>query len=285
MFDSKEELLDKIALGEDTVLELKAVRFDEQVVATATIDDLDRPLYERFRGPQSRDTDGDLLHKLAMARPDDQGQLRPTVAGVLLATREPRNWVTNAFIQAVAYRGVSVVPDADAPSYQLDAADISGPRDAQVIDACHFVRKNMWVAAAKTAKAMGRRDLPQFDMVTVFEAVVNAVAHRDYSIYTSKIRLRMFADRLEISSPGALANSMSVESLAFRQSARNEAVSSLLAKCAVPGDQYLGTTRGGDSRGMERAAGSTDSARKEPVARSLRAAIQAEHHLQGEATR
>jgi hypothetical protein len=42
---------------------------------------------------------------------------------------------------------------------------------------------------------------------------------------------------------------------------------------------------GGDSRGMERAAGSTDSARKEPVARSLRAAIQAEHHLQGEATR
>jgi ATP-dependent DNA helicase RecG len=37
---------------------------------------------------------------------------------------------------------------------------------------------------------------------------------------------------------------MSVESLAFRQSARNEAVSSLLAKCAVPGDQYLGTTRG-----------------------------------------
>jgi len=177
MFDSKEELLDKIALGEDTVLELKAVRFDEQVVATATIDDLDRPLYERFRGPQSRDTDGDLLHKLAMARPDDQGQLRPTVAGVLLATREPRN------IQAVAYRGVSVVPDADAPSYQLDAADISGPRDAQVIDACHFVRKNMWVAAAKTAKAMGRRDLPQFDMVTVFEAVVNAVAHRLFDLH------------------------------------------------------------------------------------------------------
>lgn len=146
MFDSKEELLDKIGLGEDTVLEL--VRFDEQVVAAATIDDLDRPLYERFRGPQSRDADGDLLHKLAMARPDDQGQLRPTVAGVLLATHEPRRWVTNAFIQAVAYRGVSVVPDADAASYQVDAADISGPLDAQVIDACHFVRKNMWVAAA-----------------------------------------------------------------------------------------------------------------------------------------
>jgi predicted HTH transcriptional regulator len=222
----------------------RIIRFDEQVVAAATIDDLDRALYERFRGPQSRDSEGDLLHKLAMARPDDQGRLRPTVAGVLLATREPRNWVTNAFIQAVAYRGVNVVPDADAPSYQLDAADISGPLDAQVIDACHFVRKNMWVAATKTAKAMGRRDLPQFDMVTVFEAIVNAVAHRDYSIYTSKIRLRMFADRLEISSPGALANTMSVESLAFRQSARNEAVSSLLAKCAVPGDQYLGTTRG-----------------------------------------
>ena len=36
----------------------------------------------------------------------------------------------------------------------------------------------------------------QYDMTAVFEAVVNAVAHRDYSIRESKIRLRLFANRL-----------------------------------------------------------------------------------------
>jgi predicted HTH transcriptional regulator len=81
-------------------------------------------------------------------------------------------------------------------------------------------------------------------MTAVFEAVVNAVAHRDYSIYGSKIRLRLFGDRLELYSPGAIPNTMTVESLPYRQSARNEVLSSLLAKCPVPADApWLRTDR------------------------------------------
>jgi predicted HTH transcriptional regulator len=47
----------------------------------------------------------------------------------------------------------------------------------------------------------------------VFEAITNAVAHRDYSIPGSKVRLRLFDDRLEIFSPGMLPNTMTTESL------------------------------------------------------------------------
>ena len=71
-------------------------------------------------------------------------------------------------------------------------------------------------------------------MAAVFEAVVNAVAHRDYSVRGSKIRLHLFADRLELSSPGGLPDNLSVETLAYRQASRNETITSLLAKCAVP---------------------------------------------------
>ena len=46
----------------------------------------------------------------------------------------------------------------------------------------------------------------------------------------------MFADRLEIYSPGTIPNTMTVESLLYRQSARNETLTSLLAKCPVPND-------------------------------------------------
>ena len=213
----------------------RIIRFDEQPVPGAVLASLKDDLWQRFAGPRSRDTRDVLLDKLAMARQDADGELRPTVAGVLMASADPRRWLPNAFIQAVAYRGTEVRPDGPA-LYQLDAQDITGPLDAQVMDACHFVRKNMRVFATKTE---GRRDIPQFDMTAVFEALVNAVAHRDYSIHGAKIRLRLFADRLEIYSPGAIPNTMTVESLPYRQAARNEAITSLLAKCAVP-DADLG---------------------------------------------
>ncbi len=174
-----------------------------------------------------------------MARLDD-GVLRSTVAGVLMAAQDPRNWMPNAFIQAVAYRGTGGVPAEPGDIYQLDAADITGPLDQQIIDACRFVMKNMTTTATKS---LGRQDLPQFDMTAVFEAVVNAVAHRDYSIHGSKIRLRLFADRLEIYSPGAIANTMTVDSLAYRQSARNETITSLLARCPIPTNAPFKTDR------------------------------------------
>lgn len=146
-----------------------------------------------------------------------------------MASHDPRRWLPNAFIQAVAYRGEAVRPTGNE-AYQLDAADISGPLDQQAVEACRFVKRNMRVAAIKD---LGRRDIPQFDLTAVFEALVNAVAHRDYAIYGAKIRLRLFSDRLEIYSPGMLANTMTVESLPCRQAVRNEAVVGLLAKCPI----------------------------------------------------
>ena len=217
------------------------IRFDEQVVSTARLDDLEPGLWGRFKGPRSDDERETFLSKLGMARRDDDGVPRPTVAGVLAASRDPRRWLPNAYVQAVAYRGNAIRPDAADGPYQLDAADITGPLDAQIEGACRFVARNMKVAAFKD---LGRRDLPRFDMTAVFEAVVNAVAHRDYAIYGAKVRLRLFENRLELHSPGAIPNGMTVENLVYLQSARNDVIMSLLARCAVPADvPWLSTER------------------------------------------
>ena len=211
----------------------RLIRFDEQIAPGARVEDLSAPHWERFRTTRTGAGAETLLSNLRMAREDDDGALRPTVAGVLLASADPRRWLPNAFIQAVAYRGTRPRPDLSGDPYQLDAADLTGPLDAQVEQACRFVARNMKVAAFKH---MGRVDRPQFDMEAVFEALVNAVAHRDYSIYGSKIRLRLFGDRLELHSPGAIPNAISVERLEHLQSSRNAVVTSLLAKCPVPAD-------------------------------------------------
>ena len=218
----------------------RIVRFDEQVVAKAGLDDLSPEYWQRFRTERTGDDRDGLLTKLHMAVADVDGTLRPTVAGLLMAAEEPREWMPNAFVQAVAYRGTEIQPSGmDAP-YQLDAADLSGPLDRQIVDACHFVAKNMRVEAFKD---IGRLDRPQFDMSAVFEAIVNAVAHRDYSVYGSKVRMRLFENRLEIYSPGGLPNTLEVESLPHVQASRNETLTSLLAKCPVPDKPWLATNR------------------------------------------
>ncbi len=206
-------------------------QFDRQVVAEASVDDLDARLVDRFRGEISGDDRTTALSKLDMIREDDAGVLRPTVAGVLLGTRQPQRWLPHAYIQAVAYRGASIGEALDSPRYQLDAKDNDGPLDDQIAYACRFVARNQRVEASKS---MGRQDWPQYDLAAVFEAVVNAVAHRDYSIRGSKVRLRMFSDRIELCSPGALVNGMSIDELAYKQNTRNPAIANLLDRCPVP---------------------------------------------------
>lgn len=212
----------------------RLIRFDETPVSQATLADLDPALWRRFVPRASDDATETLLAKLAIAGQDEQGVWHPTVAGVLMACPAPERFLPNAFVQAVAYPGTDVVPRGES-IYQGDARDITGPLDRQVLETCHFVRKNMRVAARKHASG-GREDLPQFDMLAVFEAVTNAVAHRDYSMAGSKVRLRLFHDRLELHSPGMLPNTMTPDSLPYRQASRNEAVTSLLARCPVPAD-------------------------------------------------
>lgn len=212
----------------------RLIRFDETPVSRATLADLDEVLWRRFAPIRSTDTPEILLGKLAMAARDEQDEWQPTVAGLLMGSYAAQRFLSGAFIQAVAYQGTDILPTGEL-AYQRDAQDISGPLDRQILDACAFVRKNMRVAAYKHAQG-GREDLPQFDMLAVFEAVTNAVAHRDYSMAGAKVRLRLFDDRLELFSPGMLPNTMTPESLPFRQASRNEALTSLLARCPINDD-------------------------------------------------
>lgn len=131
-----------------------------------------------------------------------------------------------------------VLVDANDPNEQLDAKDFDGPLDRQLWDAFDFVRLNMKVI-----------DYPQYSLRAVFEALVNALVHRDYSIWGGRIRLHMFADRLELYSPGALPNSMTVESMQAMSLPRNDVLSSLFSRYYPVRDSGLGREYLMDRRG------------------------------------
>ena len=198
---------------------------DEEIVAGTGVNTLDAALVDRFISSRTRQADEIQLAKLGLVREDDSGVLRATVAGVLLCTERPDEHIRGAAVEAVRYSGTVL-----GRASQLDAATITGPLDRQIRDVGSFARRNTRVAARK---APGRVEIPQFNPRAVFEAVVNAVVHRDYSLADAKTRLFLFDDRLELYSPGALPNTLPIEAMRQRQATRNETLASLLRMLEV----------------------------------------------------
>ena len=218
---SEQEILEKIESGESSGVEF----FDEQFVPNTNKDTLRRELYQRFipKGVPDHEVEDLLLKRRLLVK--EGREYRASVAGVLMCHDSPDEYLYNSFIQAVFYRGTK--KDAN---YQIDAKDFKGPLDQQIIDAFKFVEKFNQVSARKD---IGRIDRAQYSMRAVFEALVNAVVHRDYSKTGSKIRLFMFSDRLELYSPGALANTITVENLRYAQATRNELLARLLSEITL----------------------------------------------------
>jgi predicted HTH transcriptional regulator len=199
---------------------VRFIRFDEQVVPNTTLDAIDPALKIRFLR-------GDLpermqLKKLYLIAENEEQEPRLTVTGVLLLTARPIEFLSSAYVQCVAYNG----SERNA-EYQLDAQDCDGSVDSQIQQAFNFVKRNMKIEAVKRP---GRIDIPQFDLGAVYEAIVNAVAHRDYAMYSSRIRLHLFSDRLELSTPGGLPNSLTIDRMDANSITRNETLVNLLSR-------------------------------------------------------
>ncbi len=198
--------------------------FDKQIVPETGFETLSERLWEPLLSVAAAADPRRGLLNLRLLAQDEAGVDRATVAGILLCTPSPQDWLPQATIAATHYRGL------DRASGQLDAQEIAGPLPAQIADSVRFVVRNMRVSARKTPE---REDVFQYSKAAVFEAVVNAVAHRDYSMSSRRIRLSMFKDRLEIDSPGQLPNGMTIESMEDSQATRNEVIASVFGHIAV----------------------------------------------------
>ncbi|MCE2422238.1 MAG: putative DNA binding domain-containing protein [Gemmatimonadetes bacterium] len=198
--------------------------FDQMAVEHTGFETLDEALWEPLLSAAGAENPRRGLRNIRLLTIDDASVERASIAGILLCARKPHTWLPRATIMATCYRG------KDRASEQLDAREIEGPLPRQVDDAMSFMVRNMRVAARK---APAREDMPQYSLAAVFEAVVNAVAHRDYSVSARAIRLSMFSDRLEIDSPGVLPNGLTVQGMHASQATRNEVIASVFGRIPV----------------------------------------------------
>lgn len=163
-----------------------------------------------------------LLSHLRLAERLD-GAWWLTVAGVLVFGKDPQRFMPHSRVSAVAFAG------ADEDSDLLDRREIVGRLPTVIEDTRLFLERNI----RNPAREMGfrREDLAIYDRKALGEAVVNAIAHRDYSLSGSQIRVFLFTDRVEVRSPGRLPNSVTLENIRLGVHAeRNRRLATLLTQ-------------------------------------------------------
>jgi len=157
----------------------------------------------------------------------------PTVGGILLFGKNPNRYLPQAGISAVAY------PSTKKDYEAVERETIRGPivakftREEDIVDtglverAIQFVRRNTDSSAYLVE---GRRiDRPDYPEEVIRETIVNAIAHRDYTISGTDVELSIYTDRLEVISPGRLPNTVTIERMkAGCRVTRNELIKEVL---------------------------------------------------------
>lgn len=218
------------------------LQYDRRPVPGSAFEDLDlRRLVNYFRdirGPSAPDKDDRdgwlqlLVNTGLMVQ--DQDRAIPSAGGLLLFGTRPNRFLPQAGVTAVAY------PGREKDYEATERAVLRGPivslfsEDGDVVEAgvieqtLEFVRRNIGTSSwiDEGGRRQERRDYP---LEAVREAVVNAIAHRDYTIAVTDIEVSLYSDRLEVISPGRLPNTVTVEKMrAGYRASRNELVKEIL---------------------------------------------------------
>ena len=202
---------------------------DEDVVPDALIEDIDGSLIETYlaRLRQARPRAGFLksdgqaaLLRLRIAALDGN-VIRPTLAGLLMFGKYPQEYLPQLMITFVQYYGTDEEERTPQGARFVDNRRFEGPVTEMVDEAETYVMSAM--RKASLIDGMFRRDITEYPVESLRESIANAVAHRDYSPYVrgSYIQIRMFADRLEVRSPGGLFGNVTIDNLEDEHSTRN----------------------------------------------------------------
>jgi len=219
---------DNRPLGGEAIRQLAATKssgdFEAEAVAGASRADLDDEVVEEYmekraergRRPVGGSVDDHLVSIGALA-----GDGTPTVSGLLLFGKRPQEFLTQSGMVFVRFVG-SEPRGRDGLAGYGRRAELEGPLARLLEAAWNIVWEEMRVGAVVVG--LQRQEQPEYPSFAVREALVNAIAHRDYRLSGRRVEIRMYQDRLEVISPGGLPGYITVDNLVEEHFSRNPRV-------------------------------------------------------------
>jgi len=166
---------------------------------------------------------------------DIDGESRPTFTGILFLARNPQQLLAHAYVSALR------IPGKDISAEPQDQKRIAGRMVDMLHDTMRFL--DIHLLRPHHIRNLEPEVRTEFPSEVLREALVNAMAHRDYTI-SSPVRVIVYDDRVEIRTPGRLPNTVTVESL--KQGIhvlRNPTIYNILLKIGLVTDAGSGIPR------------------------------------------
>ncbi len=202
------------------------ISFDSEVVHEKNADKLDisglKSAYEEKTGEMF---DNQVLRKLDLLK-EEQGTEYPTNALLLLSDDNLRNTLFHfAKVECARFKGIT-------SDIFIDRKSITTNIVTQAEEAYKFVLRNINEGATvEGVYTVGRWEYP---IKAIREVLRNAVVHRDYSITGSDIKVAIYDDMIEVTSPGLLYPSIDYNAMESRQSyARNKLIAPLFKRLGI----------------------------------------------------
>ena len=186
--------------------------YDVAPIPQTSFDDFDKDRLEdffkrlKFIDIQNISKD-ELILKLINAdimKSTDYGKVA-TVGGLLIFGKKLEKSLPQSTITFVHFKGNEITADL------LDKKEITGALPELIDKTVLTIKINLNVQS--TVKGLKRIEYAKFPDEVLREAITNAVAHRDYSIFGANIRIFMFHNRIEFRSPGKLPNTVTIEKM------------------------------------------------------------------------
>ncbi|MBI4641517.1 MAG: putative DNA binding domain-containing protein [Candidatus Tectomicrobia bacterium] len=231
---SREELL---RLFQST----ESLYYDETLVTRSRAADLDDQAVEEILEAikeQEFDVAGiprdRLLRNWRLVRATN-GEIRPTLAGVLFLARFPQQFLPYAYISALRIPGIEISREPQ------DQKRIEGRLVEMLRDTMKFL--HIYLMRPHRIQGLEPEVRPELPVEVLREALVNALAHRDYTI-SGPVRVIVYDDRVEIRTPGQLPNTVTIESLRLGVHVlRNPTIYNIFLKVGLVTDAGSGIPR------------------------------------------
>lgn len=168
---------------------------------------------------------------------------QPTLACVLLFGLYPQAFFPQYTINATVVPGTQIGDISSDGTRFTDNKRIEGTLPQIIDEALSFCRKNMRMPTIIDESTGERRDVPEYPIIAMREAVLNALVHRDYSIHTQGIPIEMtfYSDRWEIRNPGGLYGRLQMSDLGHAQpDTRNPVLARAMEAMKLAENRYSG---------------------------------------------
>lgn len=187
-------------------LDSRGTSWDKSPARHASLDDLDLGIINKYikrandTGRRKIEDSEDPIQVLEKLDLLTEG--RPSWAAVLLFSKKPQRFLSQAVIHCGRFKKDTIV---------IDDRMVQGPVMDQIDEAIDFIRKNINVEFVMTGRPQ-REQVWDYPLNALREALINAVCHRDYAI-PSNVEIRIYDDRLVVWSPGGLPLGITLDDL------------------------------------------------------------------------